>query len=96
LSVEKLAKRKGRQSAMLLRYERIECKAQLLERLDPKHEAELDTTFAERLAAAIRAEDPKERHQETAEAIEAYEDALDDALYEILGNHFAEEDSSVA
>jgi hypothetical protein len=72
-----------RQSRMISRYERIELierKLQKLEHLDPKHEVELEGTFAEHLAAAIRAEDPKERHQEIGEAMGAYEDALDGAL----------------
>jgi hypothetical protein len=81
---------------MPLRNERIERKAQFLEHLDLKHEVELDGTFADHLADAIRTGDPKERHRQIAEATKAYEDALDDALYEILPKHFAEEDSSVA
>jgi hypothetical protein len=81
---------------MLSRMERIECKLQVLEHLDPKHEVMLEGTFVAHLAATIRAEDSKERSQQLGEAIEAYEGALDGALYEILDNRFAEEDSSVA
>jgi hypothetical protein len=45
----------------------------------------LEGTFVAHLAATIRAEDPKERRQEIGEALEAYEGALDGALYEIFG-----------
>ena len=81
---------------MLSRNERIERKAQALQELDPKHEVGLEGTFTNHLADVIGADDPKERHQKIAEATEAYEAALDNALYEILDNYFAEEDSSVA
>jgi hypothetical protein len=81
---------------MLLRKGRLDYKAQLLEHLDPKHEVELEGTFTNHVADAIRTGDSKERHKEIAEAAEAYENALDEALYEILDKHLAEEDSSVA
>ena len=80
----------------LERNERIECKAQLLERLDPQREVELEGAFTNHLANAIRTDDPQERLQEIDKATEAYEDALDDALYEILDKHLEDEDSSVA
>ena len=81
---------------MLSRMERIECKLQMLEHLDPKHEVKLEGTFVAHLAATIRAKDSKERRQQLGEVLEAYEGALNGALYEILDNRFAEEDSSVA
>jgi len=62
--------------------ERIERKNRLLEQLDPKHEVELDGTFIAHLAAAIRASSPSERQQALDKATEAYENALDDVLYE--------------
>src|SRR5215217_3045739 len=62
--------------------ERIERKNRLLEQLDPKHEVELDGTFLNRLAAALRASSPSERQQALDKATEAYENALDDVLYE--------------
>src|SRR5829696_4447373 len=49
---------------------------------------ELDGTFMAHLAAAIRASSPSERQQALDKATEAYENALDDVLYEnggILG-----------
>ena len=76
--------------------ERIELKARALEQLDPKQEVELEGTFTNHVAAAIRASSPRELQQEIDNATEAYEEALDDALYEILDKHFAAEDSSVA
>jgi hypothetical protein len=81
---------------MLSRIERIKCKLQVLEHLDPKHEVMLEGTFVAHLADAMRAGDPKERSQEIGKALEAYEGALDGALYEIMDNRFAEEASSVA
>ena len=60
--------------------ERIERKYRLLELLDPEHEVELDGTFLNHLAAAIRASSPNERQQALDKAIEAYENALDDVL----------------
>ena len=67
---------------MPFRYHRMERKEQLLELLDPEHELELDGTFLRHLAAAIRASSPSERQQALDEATEAYENALDDVLYE--------------
>jgi hypothetical protein len=62
---------------------RIERKYRLLEQLDSKHAAELDRTFTNHLAAAIRASSASERQQALDKAIEACESALDGALYEI-------------
>jgi hypothetical protein len=59
----------------------------------PNHEVMLLGTFVAHFAATIHAEDSKERRQEIGEALEAYEGALDGALYEILDNRFAEEES---
>jgi hypothetical protein len=79
------------------RNESIERKARALEQLDPKQEVELESTFTNHVADAIRASSPRELQQEIDNAIEAYEDALDEALYEILDKqYFADEDSSVA
>jgi hypothetical protein len=80
----------------LSRNERIERKAKLLDRLDPEREVKLEDTFTNHLADAIRASGPTERQQEIDKATEAYEDALDGALYEIVDNHLADEESSVA
>ncbi len=64
--------------------ERIERKYyRLLEHYDPRHAAKLDSTFMNHLAAAIRASSPNERQQALDRAIEAYENAVDDVLYEI-------------
>jgi hypothetical protein len=65
---------------MPFRYHRMERKEQLLELLDPEHEVELDGTFLNHLAAAIRASSPSERQQALDKATEAYENALDDVL----------------
>jgi hypothetical protein len=62
---------------------RIERKYRLLEQLDPEHALELDGTFTNHLAAAIRASSASERQQALDKAIEACESALDGALYEI-------------
>jgi hypothetical protein len=67
-------------SAMALRNERIERKYRFLEQLDPKHELELDGTFIDHLADAIRASSPSEHQQSLDKALEAYENALDDVL----------------
>jgi hypothetical protein len=67
---------------MPFRYHRMERKEQLLELLDPEHEVELDATFLKDLAAALRASSPSERQQALDKAAEAYENALDDVLYE--------------
>ena len=76
------------------RNERIDRKTQLLEQLDPEREFELEGTFTNHVADAIRASSPRELQQEIDNATEAYEDALDAALYEILDKHFAAEDST--
>jgi hypothetical protein len=85
---------------MTSRNERIERKARALEQLDPNQEVQLEGTFTNHVADAIRASSPTELQQEIDNATEAYEDALDDALYEILDKRFAAEtsteDSSVA
>jgi hypothetical protein len=81
---------------MLSRNERIDRKTQLLEQLDPEREIELEGTFTNHVADALRASSPTELQQEIDKATEAYEDALDGVLYEILDKHFAAEDSSVA
>jgi hypothetical protein len=78
------------------RNERIDRKTQLLERLDPEREVELEGTFTTHLANAVRATSLRKRQQEIDDATEAYEDALDGALYEILDKHLADQDSSGA
>ena len=79
----------------LERNERIDRKTQLLEQLDPEREFELEGTFTNHVADAIGASSPRgELQQEIDNATEAYEDALDEALYEILDKHFAAEDST--
>jgi hypothetical protein len=68
--------------------ERIERKYRLLVQHDPDCDLALDGSFMENLAAAIRTSSPSERQQALDKAIEAYEKALDKALYEngwILG-----------
>ena len=70
------------------RNERIERKTQLLEQLDPEREVELEGTFTNYVADAIRASSPRgELQQEIDNATEAYEDALDRVLNEILDEH---------
>ena len=76
--------------------ERIELKARALEQLDPKQEVELEGAFTNHVADAIRASSPRERQQEIDNATEAYEEALDGVLDEILDRHLADEASSVA
>ena len=86
-----------RKTQLLTRFdrnERIERKTQLLERLDPEREVELEGTFTNHVADAIRASSPTELQQQIDKATEAYEYALDEALYEILDKHFAAEDST--
>jgi hypothetical protein len=68
------------------RNERIDCKTQHLQRLEPKHEVELEGTFINHLVDAIRTSSPKERQQAIDKATEAYEDALDSVLYEYGGS----------
>jgi hypothetical protein len=76
------------------RNERIARKSRLLERLDPKCEVELEGTFENHVADAIRAGSPTERQQHLDKAYEAYEAALDGMLYELLNGRCAEEDSN--
>jgi hypothetical protein len=71
---------------MVFPNERIERKAQLLEDLDPNHQVPLESTFTNHVANAIRASSPTERRQEIDKAIEAYENALDNVLYKVLGS----------
>jgi hypothetical protein len=71
------------------RNERIERKTQLLEQLDPECEVELEDTFTNHVADAICASSPRELQQEIDKATEAYEDALDGVLNEILDEHLA-------
>jgi hypothetical protein len=78
----------------LERNERIERKSQQLERLDAKREVELEGTFTNHLADAIRSSGPTERQQAVDKATEAYEDALDEVLYEMLDKRFAAQASS--
>jgi hypothetical protein len=54
-----------------------------LEHYDPRQAAKLDGTFMNHLAAAIRASSPNERQQALDKAIVAYENAVDDVLYDI-------------
>ena len=81
---------------MLSGSERIDRKAKLLDRLDPEGLVALEDAFTNHVADAIRASSPREREQEIDNALEAYEEALDGALHEILDKHFANGDSSVA
>ena len=70
------------------RNERIQRKAGILEQLDPKYEVELEGTFTNHVADAIRVSSPRgELQQEIDNVTEAYEDALDDVLNEILDEH---------
>jgi len=73
------------------RSERIDRKSQQLRRLDPKREVALEGTFTNHLADAIRSIYPVEREQAVDKALEAYEAALDEVLYEMLDKHFAAE-----
>jgi hypothetical protein len=70
---------------MLYPNEKIEGKARLLEELDPKHAIQLDSTFTNHVANAIRASSSSERLQEIDKAIEAYENAVDKVLKKVLG-----------
>jgi hypothetical protein len=80
----------------LERKERIVRKSRLLERLDPKREVELEDTFTNHVADAISASGPTERQQAVDKGTEAYEAALDEALYELVDKRFAEEGSGVS
>jgi hypothetical protein len=66
------------------RNERIDRKSQHLQRLDPKREVELEGTFINHLVDAFCASGPTELQQAVDQATEAYEDALDEVLYEML------------
>jgi hypothetical protein len=79
--------RKTRLLERLDRNERIERKTQLLEWLDPEREVELEGTFTNDVADAIGASSPRELQQEIDNATEAYEEALDGVLNEILDEH---------
>jgi hypothetical protein len=80
--------RKTQLQERLERNERIDRKTQLLEQLDPEREVELERTFTNHVADAIGASSPRgELQQEIDNATEAYEDALDGVLNEILDEH---------
>jgi len=66
--------------------EKLEGKNRLLALLDPEHDIELESTFLNYLASAIRASSPSQRQQSLDKATEAYENALDDVLYEHGGD----------
>jgi hypothetical protein len=57
---------------MLSRYERIERKANVLKRLDPEREVELEDAFTNHLSDTIRASSSRECQQEIAKAIEVW------------------------
>jgi hypothetical protein len=78
------------------RSERIDRKSQQLRQLDPKREVALEGTFTNHLADAIRSSAPIEREQAVNKALEAYEAALDEVLYEMLDKHFAAEASGAS
>jgi hypothetical protein len=63
----------------------IERNYQFLEPLDPKDAAKLDGTFMNHLVAAIRASSPSERNQALDKAIEAYENAPNNAFLGMFG-----------
>jgi hypothetical protein len=71
------------------RNERIDRKTQLLEQFDPEREVELEGTFTNHVADAICESSPSELQQEIDNATEAYEEALDGVLNEILDEHLA-------
>jgi hypothetical protein len=82
---------------MLSRNERIELIAKALKRLDPERKLKPEDAFKNHLADAIRASSLREYQLEIDNAMEAYEEALNRTLYELLDKqHFADEDSSVA
>jgi hemerythrin len=81
---------------MLSRNKRIECKVKALKRLDPECEVELEDAFTNHLADAIRTSSLEECQLEIDKATEAYEDALNRTLYELLDKHIVNEDSSAA
>jgi hypothetical protein len=78
------------------REDRIARKSRMLAQLDPKREVELESTFENHVADAIRADSPTERQQQIDKAYEAYEAALDDVLYKLLDGRLADEDSSMS
>ena len=88
--------RMARRLERLERNERIERKAKALTRLDPECEVELEDAFTHHLADAIRASSPRERQQELDNAIEAFEDALNGALYVLLDKLFAAEGAAAS
>jgi hypothetical protein len=69
-----------RRGAVLSRREIIDRKRRLLEQLDPDYAAKLDLAFTGHLADAVRASSQSERRQALEKALEAYENALDEAL----------------
>src|SRR4051794_4119912 len=87
--------REARRLERLERNDRIDRKSRMLARLDQKREAQLEGTFTNRVADAVGASDPTERQRQIDEATQAYEDALDDALYEVLDKPFADEGGAV-
>jgi hypothetical protein len=74
------------QGTMLSGNERIDRKSQLLKHLDPEREVDLEGTFTNHVVDAIRASSLTERQQAIDKATEAYEDALDNVLYEYGGS----------
>src|SRR5919107_3902679 len=61
---------------------KLERKDRLLALLDPEHDIGLDGTSLNHLAAALRQSSPSERQKALEKATEAYENALDEVLYE--------------
>ena len=61
---------------------KLERKDRLLALLDPEHDIGLDGTSLNHLAAALRRSSPSERQKALEKATEAYENALDEVLYE--------------
>jgi hypothetical protein len=78
------------------RQERIELKQRLLDQRDPEYATKLAGAFTSHLAAAIQATSESERRRALEKALEAYEDALDGALYEVLDERFAAEDLALS
>ena len=93
---EGMDREQARRLERLERNERIDRKSRLLERLDPKREARLEGTFTNRVADAVGARDPTERQRAVDEAAQAYEDALDGLLYELLKKPVAAEGLAVS
>jgi hypothetical protein len=89
---EGMDREQARRLERLERNERIDRKSRLLERLDPKREARLEGTFTNRVAGAVGARGPTERQRAVdEEAAQAYEDALNGLLYELLKKPVAAE-----